>query len=194
MTSKWNLFVAGTVAVVALIPASVAPTSAAADVPESPAGEAPATIIVVRHAEKVDDSRDPTLSEAGFQRAEALAEALVHAGLDAAYASQYQRTRLTAMPAAQAAGLSVRVAPIEGDIDAWAHGFAAELTQNHAGETILVAGHSNTVPPLVAALCDCRVEALTDSDYDRIYLVTDAGGEVPSLITARYGLQSSDAH
>ena len=152
------------------------------------------TVIVVRHAEKVDDSRDPALSETGVERARALAEALEHAGLDAAYASQYQRTRLTAMPAARAAGFSVRIAPIEGDIDAWADDFAAELVHKHRGETVLVAGHSNTVPPLVAALCDCRVEALTDSDYDRIYLVTDAGGEFPSLIEARYGLQSGDAH
>jgi len=143
------------------------------------------TVIVVRHAEKVDDSRDPALSEAGFERAAALANALEHVGLDAAYASQYQRTRLTAMPAARAAGLSVRIAPIEGDIDAWAAGFAAEIAQEHAGETVLVAGHSNTVPSLVAALCDCRVEALTDSDYDRIYIVS--GGEQPDLVVARYG-------
>lgn len=154
----------------------------------------PTTVIVVRHAEKVDESRDPELSEAGVERAEALAETLEHAGLDAVYASQYQRTRLTAMPAARAAGLSVRIAPIEGDIDAWAQGFAAELAHEHGGETVLVAGHSNTVPPLVEALCDCRVEALTDSDYDRLYIVTGAGGEFPSLIAARYGLQSSDAH
>lgn len=152
----------------------------------------PPTVIVVRHAEKIDDSRDPALSRAGVGRAEALAEALQHAGLDAVYASQYQRTRLTAMPAARAAGLSVRIAPIEGDIDAWAQGFAAELAQNHAGETVLVAGHSNTVPPLVAALCDCRVEALTDSDYDRIYLVTGAGTEHADLVVARYGRSGED--
>ena len=94
-----------------------------------------ATVIVVRHAEKIDDSRDPALSEAGVERAEALAEALAHAGLDAAYASQYQRTRLTAMPAAQAAGLSVRIAPIEGDIDDWAQGFSARRYARAASYT-----------------------------------------------------------
>lgn len=161
------------------------------------AGEAAAnpspTVIVVRHAEKIDDSRDPALSEAGVERAGALAGALEHAGLDAAYASQYQRTRLTATPAALAAGLSVRIAPIEGDIDAWAQRFSAELAKNHAGETVLVAGHSNTVPPLVAALCDCRVEALTDRDYGRIYLVSGAGSENPDLVVARYGRASEDS-
>lgn len=151
------------------------------------AGPASVTVIVVRHAEKVDDSRDPALSEAGVERAGALAEVLEDAGLDAAYASQYQRTRLTAMPAAEAAGLSVQIDPIEADIPAWAQSFAAEVVRQNPGGTVLVAGHSNTVPPLVAALCRCDVEPLTDADYDRMFIVNRAGGENPSLITARYG-------
>jgi len=153
----------------------------------------PVTVIVVRHAEKIDDSRDPALSEAGSERAEALAEVLEHAGLGAVYASQYQRTRLTAMPAARAAGLAVRIEPIEGDVAAWAQGFAAELARDHAGETVLVAGHSNTVPPLVAVLCGCQVEQLADSDYDRIYLVNGAGSESPDLVVARYGAVSGNS-
>lgn len=148
------------------------------------------TVIVVRHAEKVDDdSRDPALSEAGFERTQALADALEHAGLDAAYASQYRRTRLTVAPTAQSAGLAVQIDPIEGDIPGWAQDFAAALAQDHAGETVLVAGHSNTVPRLVAALCRCAVEPLTEGDYDRLFIVHRAGGENPSLITARYGAE-----
>ena len=148
------------------------------------------TVIVVRHAEKVDDSRDPALSEAGMKRAQALGEMLEHAGLDAVYASQYQRTRLTAEPAAQAAGLGVTVEPIEGDIEAWAEAFAAELVEKHPGETVLIAGHSNTLPPLVAALCRCGIEPLADSDYDRIYILNMAEqGSHPRfhLVRARYG-------
>lgn len=148
------------------------------------------TVIVVRHAEKVDDdSRDPALSEAGFERTQALADALEHAGLDAAYASQYRRTRLTVAPTAQSAGLAVQIDPIEGDIPGWAQDFAAAVAQDHAGETVLVAGHSNTVPPLVEALCRCAVEPLTEGDHDRLFIVHRAGGENPSLITARYGAE-----
>ena len=153
----------------------------------------PVTVIAVRHAEKVDDSRDPALSPAGTERAQALAAALQHAGLDAAYASQYQRTRLTAMPAARAAGLAVRIEPIEGDVAAWAQGFAVELARDHAGETVLVSGHSNTIPPLVAVLCGCEVRPLADSDYDRLYLVNGAGSENPDLIVARYGAASENS-
>ena len=154
---------------------------------EEPAAIEPHTVIVVRHAEKVDDSRDPALSNAGIERAEALAAALEHAGLDAVYASQYQRTQLTATPAARAAGLPVRIEPIEGDVAEWAQGFAATLAREHTGQAVLVVGHSNTAPPLVAELCRCKLAPLDDSHYDRLYLVTDAAGEAPDLIVARYG-------
>lgn len=174
----------------ALVLAASTPHAVAAG---GPAALAAPTVIVVRHAEKIDDSRDPALSPAGHERAQALATALEHAGLDAAYASQYQRTRLTALPAARAAGLAVRIEPIEGDVAAWAQGFMVELARDHAGETVLVAGHSNTVPPLVAALCGCQVQPLTDPDYDRIYLVKGAGSENPDLIIARYGAVSRNS-
>ena len=149
------------------------------------------TVIVVRHAEKVDDSRDPALSPAGQARARALSEVLADAGLDAAYASQYRRTRLTAEPAAAAAGVEVTVEPIEGTIDTWAEDFARKLIAHHPTQTVLVVGHSNTVPALVAALCACRVEALSETDYDRIYILNMAEqGAQPrfDLIRARYGI------
>ncbi|MDT8410626.1 MAG: phosphoglycerate mutase family protein [Wenzhouxiangellaceae bacterium] len=147
------------------------------------------TVIVVRHAEKIDDSRDPALSTAGRERAQALAEAVEHAGLDAAYASQYQRTRLTAMPTAAQAGLTVRTEAIDAEIDSWARAFAVELVRRHPEQSVLVVGHSNTVPALVSALCRCEVEPLTEADYDRLFIVNRAGGDDPALIVARFGAE-----
>ncbi|MDT8439695.1 MAG: phosphoglycerate mutase family protein [Wenzhouxiangellaceae bacterium] len=141
----------------------------------------------MRHAEKVDDSQDPPLSGAGEARARALAGVLADAGLDATYASQYRRTRQTAKPAADAAGIEVRIAPIEGEIAAWAGPFAETLIERHGGETVLVVGHSNTVPALVAKLCDCTIQPLTDADYDHLYIVERASGRPARLIRARYG-------
>ncbi len=53
-------------------------------------------IVVVRHAEKVDQSTDPVLSAEGTARAEALAKALRSLDVKAVYVTQYQRTALTA--------------------------------------------------------------------------------------------------
>ena len=52
-------------------------------------------VVVVRHAEKAtDDPRDPSLSEAGLARAEALAAKLAAGSLDAAYSTQFNKEQL----------------------------------------------------------------------------------------------------
>ncbi|RYZ72864.1 MAG: hypothetical protein EOP91_06990, partial [Lysobacteraceae bacterium] len=74
----------------------------------APAGDPSAalTFVVVRHAEKAgDDPRDPSLSEAGQARAQALARLLADEPLTAAHATGYRRTQQTAQPAADAHSL-----------------------------------------------------------------------------------------
>jgi phosphohistidine phosphatase SixA len=127
-----------------------------------------ATFVVVRHAEKVDDgSRDPGLSERGAARAQALAARLHAAPLVAAYATAFRRTQQTAQPAAA----MHRVALTTYDASMPAADLAAILRVRHASGTILVVGHSNTVPDIVAALCACQVAALGDDDFDALYAV-----------------------
>jgi broad specificity phosphatase PhoE len=145
-------------------------------------------VIVVRHAEKAtDDPRDPSLSETGQARAQALAKTLEHAGLDAAYSTQYRRTRLTAEPAATAAGIEVQVRPIDGDNAAtYAADLARDLRALPAGSTALVVGHSNTVPDLVEAISGQAAADMPETEYDRytvIILEADGGARV---ITSRY--------
>ncbi|HRP71338.1 MAG TPA: hypothetical protein PK743_01720, partial [Luteimonas sp.] len=56
--------------------------------------------------------------------------------------------------------------------------------------TVLVAGHSNTVPGIVTALCACEVEAMPDSEYDRLSTIhVDADGRA-RLVVGRYGASS----
>jgi broad specificity phosphatase PhoE len=145
-------------------------------------------VIVVRHAEKAtDDPRDPGLSDAGQTRAQALAKALEQAGLDAAYSTQYRRTRLTAEPAAKAAGIDVQVRPIDGGNAAtYAADLARDLRALPAGSTALVVGHSNTVPDLVEAISGQAAADMPETEYDRytvIILEADGGARV---ITSRY--------
>jgi phosphohistidine phosphatase SixA len=70
------------------------------------------TIVVVRHAEKsMDHPTDPSLSEAGRERARALAAALQGTGVSAIYTTQYKRTRETAQPLADELGISISERP-----------------------------------------------------------------------------------
>ncbi len=145
-------------------------------------------VIVVRHAEKATDHpRDPTLSEAGQARAQTLARALAQTGLDAAYSTQYRRTRLTAEPAAKAAGLEVQVRPIDGSNSAtYAAELARDLRALPAGSTVLVVGHSNTVPDMVRAISGHAAVEMPETEYDRYTVITlDADGGA-RVSTSRY--------
>ncbi len=133
------------------------------------------TFIVVRHAEKgSEDPRDPSLSAAGRLRADALVENLGGQPLAAAYASAFKRTQQTAQPSARASGIEVTTY----DAAQPAAEFASQLRAKHAHGTVLVVGHSNTVPDIVAALCACAVAPLADDDYGDLYAVRldGAGG------------------
>lgn len=142
-----------------------------------------ATFIVVRHAEKIDASRDPELSPAGHARARALVRRLDGRDLVAVYATGFKRTRQTVAPTASAHAL-----PVTAYASAQpAAEFAATLKAAHPRGVVLIAGHGNTVPGIVAALCNCDTAAMADPEYDRLSMVRiDAGGR-PHLRVERYG-------
>lgn len=126
------------------------------------------TFVLVRHAEKgTDDARDPSLSEAGRARAARLAQLLADSPLSAAYATDYRRTRQTAQPAADGHGIVVTTY----DAQVSAAEFAARLRASHAAGTVLVVGHSNTIPQLAAALSGTAAVEMRDDEFDRLYRI-----------------------
>ncbi|HRO26403.1 MAG TPA: phosphoglycerate mutase family protein [Luteimonas sp.] len=145
------------------------------------------TFVVVRHGEKTSDTEhDPELSAAGLERAQALARQLADDDLVAVYTSDYRRTRQTAQPSAAAH----RLEAVVYDAKLPADEFARQLKAAHRHGTVLVAGHSNTVPGIVTALCACEVEAMPDSEYDRLSTIhVDADGRA-RLVVGRYGASS----
>jgi phosphohistidine phosphatase SixA len=145
-------------------------------------------VVVVRHAEKADDgTRDPELTGAGRQRAEALANALGHAEVGELIASQYKRTRQTLAVLALRRGLEITVVPAEsGAIDDHIESIASRVRDSDADGLIVIAGHSNTVPLIVEALSGSVISPIGESDYDRLYLLVPAASGM-DLIESRYG-------
>ena len=121
-------------------------------------------LILIRHAEKLDTSRDPELSEAGRQRAAWTADWLQNRYIEAIWSSDYKRTRDTARPLADRLDKDIRIYDA-GDLTALAAQLRSEKL--HA----LIVGHSNTTPQLAAELCNCEVRPMTDSDYDRAIVI-----------------------
>jgi broad specificity phosphatase PhoE len=141
------------------------------------------TVILVRHAEKVDDSADPALSEAGNARALALADALADAGVTAILTTQYQRTRMTAAPLGERLGIVPDVVSASGRTHA---GEVAARVREHADGTVVVVGHSNTVGAIIRALGGPDVGDIADADYDHLFVLT-IDGSAARLIRSRYG-------
>jgi broad specificity phosphatase PhoE len=131
------------------------------------------TIIVIRHAEQeIVGGADPPLTRAGQARAELLARMFGNAGaaghIDAIYVSPALRNRLTAAPLAARLGVDVTVDPGD-DI----RGLARRALREHGGGRVLIVGHSDTVPEIVAALVrNAKIPRIGDDDYGTMYIVT----------------------
>jgi broad specificity phosphatase PhoE len=154
-------------------------------VPAAVAQSAPTVVIIVRHADKAaEPPNDPPLTEVGQARAKALAELLKDAKVAAVMHTPTTRTRETARPVAEQFGLSMEVLPLG---PAAVHAAAvAEAVRRHAGQTVVVVGHSNTVMPYIAALGGPARPNLCDHQYDGIYTLVIAGSDV-RLVEGRYG-------
>lgn len=139
------------------------------------------TIFLLRHAEKVDDSRDPALSPAGEQRAELLAKMLKDLEVTQIHTTDYKRTRDTVAPLAQAHGLS----PETYDPRAL-QSFAGKLKRTHGVQVVV--GHSNTTPELVKQLGGIPGEPIVEAnEYDRLYIITLVDGALVNSMILRFG-------
>jgi broad specificity phosphatase PhoE len=139
------------------------------------------TLYIVRHAEKqiIEGESDPELTDAGHARAAALTQALEGISIDAVYSSNYRRTQQTVAPYAELQGIPV--IPYEpGD----ASGFAATLRSARARQ-VLIAGHSNTIPALIAELGG-EAPIIEDGQYGDLFVLT-LGDEGTRLETRHFG-------
>lgn len=138
-------------------------------------------IVVVRHAEKADQSADPPLSAEGTARAQALAKIVRALDIKAIYVTQYKRTGLTAAAVADAAGLK----PIEVHSDATPE-LVARMKKEHAADVVLTVGHSNSVPRILKLLGVTETVELSDSDYDNLFIVVPSASSPPTLLRLKY--------
>jgi broad specificity phosphatase PhoE len=147
----------------------------------------PKTVLVVRHAEKAtDDPLDPALSEAGEERAVALARLLEDADVSHLYATEFRRTQDTLAPLSVVSGAAVQMVPARDP-----RALVSAISNLPRGSVVVVAGHSNTVPALVKLLVPERdAFELAESDYDRLYAITLTGDKGPAtVLSLRYGAE-----
>jgi broad specificity phosphatase PhoE len=138
-------------------------------------------IVVVRHAERIDQSADSALSAEGTARAEALAKVLKALEVKAVYVTQYQRTSLTAAPLTAAASLK----PIQVQADATPE-LVERMKKEFPNDVVLTVGHSNTVPRILKLLGATESVQLTDTDYDNLFIVVPQSSGPPTLLRLKF--------
>ena len=137
------------------------------------------TIYLVRHAEK-QAGDNPDLTVVGRARADILSQELQDAPLTAIWSTDTKRTIGTAKPASNRTGLPVQIYDASQQA-----AFASRLKATPG--TMLVVGHSNTIPDLVALLGGKPGAPIVEAtEYDRLYVVTVTKGRARSELR-RYG-------
>jgi len=135
-------------------------------------------IVLVRHAERAETGNDPGLTVVGKERAVLLARMLRHAGVTAIFTSTWRRTKETAAPLAEALHVTPQV--LQDDPA------AARSQLLSSGDRILVVGHTDTVPALIAGFDGPSDVVIQDDEFDRLFVLTVGHGQ-PALLAMRYG-------
>ena len=139
------------------------------------------TVFVVRHAEKIDSSPDPDLSEAGRRRAVTLSELLGDTGIAGLYASQYKRTEQTLRPLADKLGLEIHRVDAAKTND-----LVSQILSRFPGQKVVVASHSDRVTEIVEALGGKSVGYIEESEYDKLFIVTVLGSSKAEVVRLKF--------
>lgn len=146
-----------------------------------PCDSAWVTVLVVRHADRAGQA--DSLSAAGVKRAVDLAHVAAAAGVTAIYHSDTKRTRDTAAPLAAALGITPEVYPAK-DMAA-----LGQMIRNHYRETVLVVGHSNTVPMIVALGGGPTIAEIAEDTFDDLFVLRFHGCDMEqtTMVHLHYG-------
>lgn len=145
------------------------------------------TFIIIRHAEKESTGSDPNLSADGILRAEELKRILAGISVNAIYSTTYNRTKQTVAPLETAKGIVVT----EYATSVPYAQLINEIRAANRGKTVVIVGHSNTVPDILKELSKNAFSVtINESQYDNLFIVTLPSGLSPTITHLKYGKET----
>ena len=141
------------------------------------------TIVLIRHADR--DGENDALTQQGLDRADEFVHVAEKLEATTIYHSGANRTELTVTPLATALGITmIEQADSAATIN--------DILNNHRGETVIVAGHSNTVPQMIELAGGPALANIQSTEYDNMFVLTRCncwfGGT--KLLNFQYGAVS----
>ena len=131
------------------------------------------TVYVIRHLQKATGD-DPALTAEGAAGAQKLSDLLAKKKVAAIYATETKRAMQTAEPLARRLRLAIQA------YDPKNPAALAEKVSQLKG-AVLIVGHSNTVPDLVAKVGGKQPAPLSEADYGTLFVVTPGKPEVEQI-------------
>lgn len=144
-------------------------------------------IYVVRHAEK-DTGNNPQLTAAGRKRAGHLLQILQQKNIQRIYSTPYRRTIQTG----DSLRILLHIDTLIYKADTTGQGIYDKIiAAGDGGKTILIIGHSNTVPRIIRKLGakDFPSTDIPDMEFDNLYLISYKKGKV-KVKQMKYGDKS----
>lgn len=152
------------------------------------------TVFLVRHAERAEEPRqDPPLTEQGVARSQALARLLSTAGIKAIFTSQATRTKLTAEPLASKLGITPTALMLKTNpsnprqISEESTKETVDKILTHAGGSVLVVGHSNSIPDVIKMLGGDVTPTIDEKKFDDLFVVTVYAKGKAKVAHLKYG-------
>jgi broad specificity phosphatase PhoE len=172
--TRWKTPLAAAVLAAALLPAEALAQRA---------------VLVVRHAERAREGpeTDIPLSKTGAEHAARLAEILKTAGVTAVYATDTTRARQTGEPLAQMLKLTIKIYDTRDEKgNMTAAPLTARLKADEKDGVVLVVGHSNTVPDILAAYGAKEPVRIGPDDYGDLFVLVPQPSGPPVVIRLRF--------
>jgi broad specificity phosphatase PhoE len=139
-------------------------------------------VYLVRHAEAASTAPDAALTPAGQKRAECLAKTFKDAGIKQIFVSDAKRTQETAAPLAKELKITPTIIPAKDPNKL----IQSLLYSSAGGGNILVVGHSNTLPFVLARMKAGTVTPIGEDEFDRLLVTTVIESGVTQASTLRY--------
>ncbi|RXJ50770.1 SixA phosphatase family protein [Gelidibacter gilvus] len=137
------------------------------------------TYYFIRHAEKDRSNpseKDASLTIEGQQRAQNWSIIFQHVPFDAVYSTDFNRTKETGQPTAAINRLEIITYNVSAAYD-------DAFKKATRGKTVLVVGHSNTIPDFVnAVIGQEKYNDIEDSNNGNLYIVTISNGVTSDLL------------
>jgi 2,3-bisphosphoglycerate-dependent phosphoglycerate mutase len=133
------------------------------------------TLILVRHAEKWNDTDTSTLTPEGMKRAAKLATFFQNTDINGIYTTPFPRVRMTAIPTAMSKNIEmVDYTPGKmEEIDV--------MINENIGKTALIIGHKNTIPEILNHYLNTKIQDLEEHSDIFILHIDNSNSKANSL-------------